>query len=145
MKKCKKISQKKKKWEIKVSRKVYLNNNKRRRKIFWAEGVVNWVMNCRQRPTHHHRHRNKVTMKQHKQHNNCKATYNNASVHLSSNHQQHHHKNAPSTIGLFKRHHCRVPLLMIVFIITIEILLLTNVSHCASKTFYMHWNTTNSL
>lgn len=75
-------------------------------------------------------------MKQHKQHN--KASYNNASV-------QQHQKNATPTIGLFKRHHCRVPLLMIVFIITIELLLLTNVSHCASKTFYMHWNTTNSL
>lgn len=108
-------------------------------------------MNCRQRPTHHHRHRNKVTMKQQTQHNNCKASYNNASLHMSPHHQHHHHKHAtstkiaPPTIGLFKRHHCRVPLLMIVLIITIEILLLTNVSHCASKTFYMHWNTTNSL
>lgn len=82
-------------------------------------------MNRRQRPTHHHRHRNKVTMTQ------------QAS---SSASQQQHQQN-----GLFKRHHCRVPLLMIVFIITIELLLLTNVSHCASKTFYMHWNTTNSL
>ena len=103
-------------------------------------------MNRRQRPTHHHRHRNKITMKHHKQHNNCKAL-----MHMSLHHQQHHHNATstqiapPPTIGLFKRHHCRVPLLMIVFIITIELLLLTNVSHCASKTFYMHWNTTNSL
>lgn len=108
-------------------------------------------MNCRQRPTHHHRHRNKVTMKQQTQHNNCKASYNKASLHMSPHHQHNHHKHAtstkiaPPTFGLFKRHHCRVPLLMIVLIITIEILLLTNVSHCASKTFYMHWNTTNSL
>jgi uncharacterized membrane protein len=45
----------------------------------------------------------------------------------------------------YKCHH-RVPLLMVAFIVTIEILLFTNVSHCANaKSYVLHWNTSNPL
>lgn len=46
----------------------------------------------------------------------------------------------------YKCHQCRVPLLMVAFIVTIELLLFTNVSHCANaKSYVLHWNTTNPL
>lgn len=43
-------------------------------------------------------------------------------------------------------HRCRLPILMAAIIVTIELLLFTNVSHCANaKSYVLHWNTTNSL
>lgn len=46
----------------------------------------------------------------------------------------------------YKCHQCRVPLLMVAVIVAIELLLFTNVSHCANaKSYVLHWNTTNPL
>lgn len=56
-------------------------------------------------------------------------------------------KMKPKTYGSsYKCHQCRVPLLMAAFIVAIELLLFTNMSHCANaKSFVVHWNTTNPL
>ena len=68
-----------------------------------------------------------------------------------TNHNQPYHqtrsKMKAKTYGSsYKCHQCRVPLLMVAFIVTIEILLFTNVSHCANaKSYVLHWNTTNPL
>lgn len=46
----------------------------------------------------------------------------------------------------YKCHQCRVPLLMVAVIVAIELLLFTNVSHCANaKSYVLHWNTSNPL
>jgi hypothetical protein len=46
----------------------------------------------------------------------------------------------PSSIGAFKR----ATNLMVIFVIIIQILLLSNVTHSANI-IYLHWNTTNSM
>lgn len=46
----------------------------------------------------------------------------------------------------YKLHQCRVPLLMVTVIVTLELLMFTTVSHCANaKSYVLHWNTTNPL
>lgn len=69
---------------------------------------------------------------------------------LKHNNQSHHQtksKMKSKTYGSpYKCHQCRVPLLMVAAIVSIELLLFTNVSHCANaKSYVLHWNTTNPL
>jgi hypothetical protein len=46
----------------------------------------------------------------------------------------------------YKCRQCRVPLLMVAFIVTMEILLFTNISHCANaKSYVLNWNSSNPL
>ncbi|CRL07596.1 CLUMA_CG020561, isoform A [Clunio marinus] len=81
---------------------------------------------------------------------NCQSATTHTMDKINHNNQPNHQtrsKMKSKTYGSsYKCHQCRVPLLMVAFIVAIELLLFTNVSHCANaKSYVLHWNTTNPL